>query len=700
VIHRDVKPANILLEAGHAVLADFGLAKALAAAGDEGLTRVGFAVGTPAYSSPEQSAGEEMVDGRTDLYSLGCVLYEMLAGQAPFVGPTADSVVRQHMTLEPTSVRLMRPAIPDAAEEIISKAMAKAPADRFQTGEEFVQALDAAVSGEWVAKGPRPRHVVDSGLRRKALLPLGLSVLAVAAVAYWLAFGRQTTPGPEADLLDPSTIAVLYFEDLSPDGAYQHVADGFTEGLISELTRVPELTVVSRNGVASFRGSVAPMDSIARALEVGTLIRGELEPVGEQLRVTVHLVEGNGGSVFDRGNFNVPATDLLVAQDSLVNEAAWLLRGRLGEEVQLRRRQAETSSVEAWALVQRGEGERKQAEEFLTEDDLEGAMAAYDRADSLFTLAERIDAGWIEPVTMRGWVAYRESREATELEVITAAVERALGHADRALDLDPNHASSLELRGTARYWKWLLAVTPDPDEDAALLEGAQEDLETATTIDPTLAGAFSTLSHLYYQTSDLTEALVTARRAYEADLYLTSAEDVLWRLFSTAYDTERFTQARWACGEGRQRFPDASRFLRCQIVEMTLPGGTPDADEAWRLQGEVVAAAHESRRPMEDRIAKIFVAEVLALENMPDSARAVLLAARADSDVDPYEELPFLEAHVRVVLGDFDEAVQLLSILFAGFSEGGGDEADWASHWWWRDLQTNPDFQALVRRSR
>jgi len=154
IIHRDVKPANILLEAGHAVLADFGLAKALSAAGDQELTRAGFAVGTPAYASPEQAGGEASVDGRSDLYSLGCVLYEMLAGQPPFVGPTADSVVRQHLALEVSSVRVLRPGVSAATDEILQKALAKAPADRFQTADEFIRAVDAAISGEWKAAQP------------------------------------------------------------------------------------------------------------------------------------------------------------------------------------------------------------------------------------------------------------------------------------------------------------------------------------------------------------------------------------------------------------------------------------------------------------------------------------------------------------------------------------------------------------------
>jgi serine/threonine-protein kinase len=700
VIHRDVKPANILLEAGHAVLADFGLAKALSIAGDEGLTRAGFAVGTPAYTSPEQASGEGPVDGRSDVYSLGCVLYEMLAGQPPFVGPTADSVVRQHMTLEPSSVRVLRPGIPEEVEEILGKALAKAPADRFQTAEEMTRAIDAAISGEW-SVGRRPPAAKPTQ-RRKAFLPVaGAAVVILGGLAYWLGPGRGGEGNAAVDLLDPRAVAVLYFEDLSPSGEFQYVADGLTEGLIDELARINELDVVSKNGVHPFRGTLAPLDSLASVFDVGTLVQGTVESLGDRFRVSVRLVEGVSGDFFERRTFDVPASELLSAQDSLAQEVAWLLRARLGEEITLRRRRAGTSSVEAWGLVQKGEKERRLGEDLWGQGETDGGLAAFARADSLFLLAGEVDPNWAEPPTLRGWVAYRISRNVQDFESIVSEIDRGLDCAERALDLDPNQASALELRGTLRYWRWILGVTPDPEEAAGLLADAQADLEAAVDIDPTLAGAYSTLSHLYYQVSDLTNVILSARAAYEADAFLTSAHDILWRLFTAAYDTEQFTQARSACDEGHDRFPLDYRFLECQIIELSLPSVTPDIPEAWHLQEQAVELTPEARRAYEHHRTLILVAEVLARAGLPDSARSVLVNARAGGDVDPNLELPFFEAHVRAVLGDHDEAVERLNAYSAGFFSGAGEgAADWANHWWWRDLRGHPGFQALVERTR
>jgi len=154
VVHRDIKPANILLSGGHALVADFGIARAVSAAGGEQITTSGLAVGTPAYMSPEQASARDPVDQRTDVYALGCVVYEMLAGQPPFTGATAQAVLAQHRLEHPPSLEVVRPGVGHGVQRVVDKALAKIPADRFQTVAEFVAALERAAvspeSGEYV----------------------------------------------------------------------------------------------------------------------------------------------------------------------------------------------------------------------------------------------------------------------------------------------------------------------------------------------------------------------------------------------------------------------------------------------------------------------------------------------------------------------------------------------------------------------
>ncbi len=224
VIHRDIKPENILLQSGHAVVADFGIARAVSAAGGEKLTGTGIAVGTPAYMSPEQAAGDQDLDGRSDLYALGCVLYEMLAGQPPFSGPTTESLVRQHLVAEPPAVTSIRPAVPAEVAAALQRALAKNPADRFNPVAQFSEALTGTPPA--VAAGRRPW----SG----RVMVIGLGVVAVAVIAALFFFrparevpvpviGRtsQVTRDPGLEV-DPA---------LSPDGEMVAFAAGPPTGM-------------------------------------------------------------------------------------------------------------------------------------------------------------------------------------------------------------------------------------------------------------------------------------------------------------------------------------------------------------------------------------------------------------------------------------------------------------------------------------
>jgi len=194
---------------------------------------------------------------------------------------------------------------------------------------------------------------------------------------------------------------------------------------------------------------------------------------------------------------------------------------------------------------------------------------------------------------------------------------------------------------------------------------------------------------------------MSARQAYEADAYLDVADDVLWRLFMASLDSELLPQARNWCSTGFQRFPDDYRFSECKLWELTFPTVTPDPDEAWRLLEKTVELTPEPRRVMEGHRSLMIVAAVLAHAEEPDSARSVLLQAQAGGDVDLDNELPYLEAMVRTVLTDYDEAVALLATYFGGADTGsGGDLADWANHWWWNDLRGHEGFQRLLEASR
>jgi len=700
LVHRDIKPQNIMMSGGHAIVADFGIARAVSEAGGNKLTQTGMSIGTPAYMSPEQIAGDESVDSRSDIYSLGCVLYELLVGQVPFTGPTAMAVMARHTMDIVPPMSIMRPSVPEELEDIVLRAMAKVPADRFRTALEFAEALETVDTTTAVHRRPSTaqRAGVRLRSRRRLALAAGGGVLAVAALlAVWWIAGRQKTGRADATGgLDPRRIAVLYFDDQTPGGVQQYIADGLTEGLIDELARVPALSVVSRNGVAGYRGSELGRDSIARALGAGTLITGSVEPErGDRLRVTVRLVEGISGADFQRASFVLPAANLLGLRDSLVREIAPILRERLGEEVRLREERAGTGNVAAWGLHQRGERARKEAEGLLQENDATGAFARFAASDSLFAESERADPRWAAPVIGRGRLAYRRARLAQEPREMLAAITTGLAHAERAVALAPQDAEALELRGTIRYFHWIQHLTPDPAAATRLLGAAKTDLEEAVRIQPTLASAHSTLSHLYYQTDDIPSALLAAQRAYEVDAYLAAANDILWRLFLGSYDLAQFTQAERWCAEGGRRFPQYYRFAECRLWLMTTPAVEANPAQAWGLLARLDSLTPGPIRSRTHHRALMVVGGVLARTGLADSARHVLVSARGGYAEDPGQELLFTEAFMRTLLGEQDEAINLLKRFVAANDpfQVGGD-----LHWWWRSLQSHPRFREVQAR--
>ncbi len=707
VVHRDIKPENIMMSGGHAIVADFGIARAVSAAGGDKLTETGLAIGTPAYMSPEQAAGTGQVDRRSDIYSLACVLYETLAGQPPFTGPTAQAIMARHSLDAVPRLRIVRETIPDALEDVINRALAKVPADRFSTAEQFATAIALASGGtvSRVTAAPRPARSGGgwgrggAGLPWRKPVPMALGVMLLAAIA-WILVGPRGTAGPLTGRLDSRRVAVMYFADLSRDSSLGHITAGLTEGLIGELARVRGLNVVSPNGVAPYRGSDLSRDSIARALHAGTLVEGSVEPLGERVRATVRLVDGTSGAdVGERVSFTLPSRQVLQVRDSVIQEAARLLRARVGDEVQLRELQAGTASPEAWALVQRATDIRRTGERALAAGGAAAAIVAAHQADSLVAQAELADPNWVDAAVLRGYVALLDARARTERAERGARIRDGLGYANGALGLNPADAAALGLRGTLRYQLWRLNLDTDPAPRAALLDSAQSDLEAAVRTDPTLATAHAVLSQLYYSPprEDLVAVVLEARAAYEADAYLRDAETILDRLFWASHDLAQFPEARRWCDEGGRRFPQNWRFAECQLWLQLIPRADPDIPRAWSLAARADSFTPAPGRPFRGRLRQYIVAGVIGRAGRRDSAEHVFARARTDDPaIDEEQDLPGYEAVMRAQFGDNDGAIRLLRQYVAShpghsFQRGG------TLHWWWRGLERHPAFREVLR---
>jgi len=435
VVHRDIKPENILLSAGHAVVTDFGIARAVSAAAADRLTKTGIALGTAGYMSPEQATGERDIDGRSDVYSLGCVLYEMIAGEPPFSGPNVQAMIARRLSGPAPSLAGLRDALPDRVEWAVRKALARVPADRFSTAEQFAAAISEPTLSESPAvrtansAGSEPRGFGGSGAtsrslsRRSRLIAAAAVVATVVSAGYALTRSRLWAGADDAH----NRFAVLPFTVRgSPQLAYlgEGIVDLLSRNLdgVDDLKAVDPGTVLSaltKNGVTT-AGSVEGR-SVVRGIGAGTYITGSIVATGPTLRIQASLNE-NGDASPPRAQVSVEGDTTQVLQ----------LVDRLSAELMVQRRPGPVHRLtQTAALTTRSLPALRaflEAERNLRNGKPDTAIAGFQRAieeDSGFALAHyrlAVAAGWAERHTL--------SSDAVRRAVATS--ER-LGDRDRRL---------------------------------------------------------------------------------------------------------------------------------------------------------------------------------------------------------------------------------------------------------------------------
>jgi eukaryotic-like serine/threonine-protein kinase len=433
VIHRDIKPENLLLtKDGSTLVADFGIARALST-DDDRLTGTGITVGTPAYMSPEQAAGDRTLDARTDVYAVGAVLYEMLAGEPPFTGPTAQAVIAKRFHSDPIPLRTVRPSVPAHVERAVTRALARIPTDRFASTAELARALDEDPSRATIPVSVRPAARVRSVPTGLLLLGLGL-VIGLGVLFAWTRARHEDTAASGL-----RRIAVLPFDNLgAPDNAY--FADGITDEIRGKLATVAGLQVMARTSSAQYAHTTKPPGEIGRELGVDYLLTGTVrwdrEGAQSRVRVSPELVQTASGTTQWQQAFDAPLTDVFQVQADVAM--------RVARELGL-------------ALAA---GQRRHLEERPT-----GDLAAYD-------------------LYLRGRYAWHQRT--------AAGLDEARRLLEEAIQLDPSfapaHAALADVYTVLPLWSDLPPDQTYPRAKAAALE--------ALRLDSTLAAPFAVLGDI------------------------------------------------------------------------------------------------------------------------------------------------------------------------------------------------------------
>ncbi|NIM52945.1 MAG: protein kinase [Gemmatimonadales bacterium] len=585
VVHRDIKPENVLLASGHAVVADFGIARAITEAGGERLTETGLSVGTPAYMSPEQAMGQLDVDARSDIYSLGCVAYEMLAGDPPFTGTNPQAILARKTLEPPPALRTARDTVPEAVEQPILRALAKVPADRFATAAQFRDALAIAPPSGIMAV-PRPRRLTRT--RALGLVSVFAVVLALGGVWMSRAF---TDSGIES-------LAVLPFYNATGDLDKEFLVAGMHEALITTLQQIGALKVTSLTSTMRYKDTEKPIPQIARELDVDAVVEASVMRGGDSVGLEVQLIDARprerelwsqlfeGSIVGALGMYNeVVRAIAYEAQVELTPDQ----QARLGSAREVRQDSYE-AYLRGMFLLRKGtlEDSQKglayllQARENDPADPLVHAalaagyimashgpdppLDALPRARAAAETALRLDSTLAETLTDLAFLKGYYDHEWEEAEQLLL----------RALEMKP----SLDM---AHYgYSWQLAVVGRMDE-------AIEEHKLACSLDPFNPLHVAGLGWLYLLVGRWEEAAAESRKALELDPQLAMSLYVLAEAHGARGEHEdALAVARQARPEDRgwilgRQLALAGHTEEARAIAAELEAEAPSPWAAWNL---------------------------------------------------------------------------------------------------------------------
>jgi serine/threonine-protein kinase len=624
VVHRDVKPENILLtEDGTTLVADFGIARAMAGragSGTEGatqLTGTGLAVGTPAYMSPEQGAGERDIDARSDVYSLGAVLYELLAGEPPFTGATPQAILAKRFATPAPSIRVVRAGVSADLETVVMRALATAPADRFSSAADFGAALGTAVGAASGAQSSAMTAPHTRAARRWSLIAVPVVLVALGVTSTWWLRGRSPAGAPSAS--PEASLAVLPFENLG-DSSDAYFADGITDEVRGKLAGLRQLRVIASASSRQYHKTTKSPTEIARDLGVRYLLVGRVRwqkhtNTPSRVRVDPELVDVTGGpapATKWQQPFDAELSDVFRVQSEIAERVAGALDVALqsGEREQLA--QAPTASFEAYNLFLRG---RQRADE-MTPEGVTAALVLYDSAvalDPTFAVAH----------------AERYSAHAVFYLSYWDRTDRRRSLAQAALQ------NALRLAPDDPYVQ--VAAAQDAMVDRNDLADALQRVERVLRRHPNSAEAWIIRAYVLWRRGAWDDGLASMRRVVELDPH-----------------TGSYAGQAATCHFCARRYTDAERYSELAV---TLNPSTPSLfTERAYVQAVLGADTARARRTLQDAIRRFGVVRTLSV--FPNA-----------------------------VLFEFLTASQQDSLASAALPRGSPDESEQSrkrGYYWWR----------------